>query len=167
MSGSYVFLLHLIAFGLASALLTANIILERKLRSEPDWSRKIFLGGMMKTFSIISPIAIVLFLVTGIGNIHNRYLESPEAWYTEGWLVAKIILFAILATNSLVFGPQLAGKRMQIIRALSDNTASADAKQQLKGFENQISLFFMVQLILFLSILFLSVFGGAKHPGAF
>jgi hypothetical protein len=166
MSGSYMFLLHLIAFGLASALLTANIILERKLRAEPDWSRKVSLCRIMKTFSIISPIAIGLFLVTGIGNIHSRYLEAPEAWYTEGWLVAKIILFAILATNGILFGPKLAGRRTQLIHALSDKTASADAEQQLKAYNNQFSLFLMVQLILFLSILFLSVFGGAKHPGA-
>lgn len=165
MSGSYMFFLHLVTFGLASALLTANIILERKLRAEPDWSKKLFIGGIMKTFSIISPIAIALFLITGIGNIHNRYMEAPEAWYTEGWLVAKIILFAILATNGLVFGPKLAGKRMPLIKALADKTASADAEQQLKGLNNQVSLFIMVQLILFLSILFLSAFGGGKHPG--
>ncbi|HXG38345.1 MAG TPA: hypothetical protein VNL36_06220 [Bacteroidota bacterium] len=165
MSGSYMFFLHLVTFGLASALLTANIILERKLRAEPDWGKKLYIGGIMKTFSIISPIAIGLFLLTGIGNIHNRYVEAPEAWYTEGWLVAKVILFGILATNGLVFGPKLAGKRMPLIKAIGDKTASPDAEQQLKGLNNQVSLFIMVQLILFLSILFLSTFGGAKHPG--
>lgn len=167
MSGSYSFLLHLITFALAGGLLTGNIILERKLRSEQEWGKKLYIGGIMKTYGALSPLIIILFLLTGIANIHYRYLSAPEAWYTEGWLVAKIILFAVLATNGLIFGPKLAGKRMQLMKTISDKTASADAEQHLKALNNQISLFIMVQLILFLAILFLSVFGGAKHPRVF
>lgn len=167
MSGSYNFLLHIITFGLAGGLLTSNIVLEMKLRREQEWGKKLFIGGLMKTFGTLSPLVIALFLLTGIGNIHNRYMGAPEAWYTEGWLVAKIILFAILATNGLVFGPSLSKKRMMLIKSIGDKAAPADAENTLKGLNGQVSLFLFVQTILLLSIVFLSVFGGAKHPGVF
>ncbi|MGH2567568.1 MAG: hypothetical protein ACRDGA_04465 [Bacteroidota bacterium] len=167
MSGSYSFLLHLVGFGLVSAVLTSNIVLEHKLRRETDWSKKMYIGGIMRTFGMFGPFVVTLLLLTGIGNIHVRYMDAPEAWYTEGWLVAKLILFAILATNGLFFGPALSKKRMMIIKAFSENAAPPDAENTLKGLNNQVSLFLLVQFLLLFGVLFLSSFGGAKHPGVF
>ena len=165
MSGSYNFLLHLIGFGLVSAILTANITIERKLRSETDWGKKLYIGGIMKTFGMFGPFVTVILLVTGIGNIHNLYMGAPEPWYTQGWLVAKVILFAVMATNGLVTAPILAKKRMMLIKGLSDGSASAGTELTLKKMNTQVSLFLLVQVLLLLSILFLSAFGTGKHPG--
>jgi uncharacterized protein YacL len=165
MSGSYIFLLHLLGFGFAGALLTANIVLERAIRQEPDWSNKLYIGRLGRTFGMISPLTVAVLLLTGIGNIYNRYVEASEAWYTEGWLVAKIILFVILATNGFMYGPQLARKRMQLIKAIADKTASADAEHALKNLNSQVLMFLFVQTVLLVSIVYLSTFGGAKHPG--
>ncbi|MCI0705950.1 MAG: DUF2214 family protein [Ignavibacteriae bacterium] len=165
MSGSFNFLLHLLGFGLVSAILTSNIVLEHKLRREPDWNKKLYIGGIMKTISILPPFALVILLVTGIGNIHNLYMGAPESWYTQGWLVVKVILFAVLGTNGLFIGPTFGKRRMPLIKAMSEGSAPPDAAVKLKNLNKQITLFLLVQLTLVLIIIFLSAFGSGKHPG--
>ncbi|HEX9828810.1 MAG TPA: hypothetical protein VGB10_01245, partial [Bacteroidota bacterium] len=78
-----------------------------------------------------------------------------------------VILFAVMATNGLVTAPILAKKRMMLIKGLSDGSASAGTESTLKKMNTQVSLFLLVQVMLLLSILFLSAFGTGKHPGMF
>ena len=167
MSGSFNFVFHLIGFALVSAVLTSNVVLERKLRREPDWEKKLYIGGIMKTYGMFGPFVVILLLVTGIGNIHNLYLGAPEPWYTQGWLVAKVILFAVVATNGLVMGPRFGKKRMPLIKALSEGSGSPETEATIKSLNTQVTLFLIVQITLLLSILVLSVFGVGKHPGVF
>lgn len=167
MNGSYNHLIHLLGFGAIVTTLLAGFILDRKFRKEKDWGLKLYLGGPMKTFGIISPFAGLIMLITGIGNIHNRLGGSNVAWYQEGWLVAKIICFAILLINGLASGPRLSKNRMMLVKAINDKTAPPDAEQKLAGYNRQLTIFYVVQTVLLLAIVFLTVFGAGKHPGAF
>jgi len=167
MSGSYNFLFHLVGFGFVAGIVIANVVLDRKFRREPDWGKKLYIGGIMKTFGMFGPFITVLLLITGIGNIHNLYIDAPEPWYAQGWLVMKVILFAVMATNGLVFGPGLSKKRIMLIKGIAEKSAPADAEESLKVLNNQISIFLLVQSLLLISIIFLSAFGTGKHPGMF
>lgn len=167
MNGSYNFLFHLVGFGLLSALFVGNFILDRKFRAEKEWGLKLYIAGIMRSLGILSPFVTAILLITGIGNIHNLYSESPEPWYTFGWLVAKLIFFTIMAINGMAFGPQLSKKRAMLVKSIVDKNAPADAEAQIKKLNGQISLFFAVQTIFFFAILFLTVFGTGKHPGTF
>lgn len=167
MNGSYIHLIHLLGFGVLVTTLLAGYILDRKFRKESDWGLKFYLGGVMKTFGLISPFVAVIMLITGIGNIHNRLGGSGLAWYQEGWLVAKIICFAILLINGLANGPRLSKNRMMLVKAIKDKTAPADAEQKVEGYNRQLTIFYLVQAVLLLAVVFLSAFGTGKHPGAF
>ena len=167
MSGSYIFLLHLLGFSLVSAAVITGTLLNRKLTKEKDYSLKLYLGGLMRSISMAAPVTALILLVSGIGNIYNRNLGAPIAWYEESWLVVKIILFAIMLVNGTIFGPSLAKKRMQVIKALSETAAPEDAEQQLAFLNKQLNWFFLVQNILLIGITFFSAFGTSKHPGVF
>ena len=106
MNGSINFLFHLIGFGFIFTALLGGWILERRIRAEKEWSQKLYLGKTSRRFGLLSPIASIIMLLTGIVNIFNMYNGNIHLWYTEGWLIAKIILFAFLLINGAVFGPE-------------------------------------------------------------
>ena len=167
MNGSYNFLLHLIAFGMVAGVLIPSFILDRKFRSEQDWKRKLSIGGIMRTFGAIVPYNVALLIITGLGNMYNRYLGAPYPWYEEHWLVAKLACFAVLAFNALFIVPKIGMRRATLVKAIVDQSAPADAEQQIAKYNKKVSLMFLVQTTLLLAILFLSAFGTGKHPGQF
>jgi hypothetical protein len=162
---SVTFLLHLIGFGLLFTTILAGFIIDRKFRSQSDYNFKLFAAQIARTIGLLSPFAAILILASGIGNIHNRYLGSPLSWYDEGWLVAKIILFAVSLLNGMIYGPRLTRTRANLVKSLSEHSAPQNAEELIRSCNNQITLFYFVQTLLLLLIVFLSIFGTGKHPG--
>ena len=167
MNGSFIHLLHIVAFGMVAATLIPSFMLNRRLQAEPDWGKKLQVGGMMRMFGELGPWNVGLLLLTGIGNIYNRFLGSPYAWYEETWLVVKICLFAIVAFNGHDFGSKLSMKRAGVIKSLAEKNAPAGAEKTYEGLSRKVNVFLAVQAILLAGILYLSVFGPGKHPGVF
>ena len=167
MNGSFIHMLHVLAFGLVVATFVPSFVLDRRLRAEPDWGKKLQIGGLMRVFSAFGPWNVVLLLLTGIGNVYNRFIGIPYPWYEETWLVIKICLFLIVVFNALVIAKKLAMKRAGVIKALAEKNAPADAEKIYNDLNSKIQVFFAVQGVLLLSILYLSVFGPGKHPGVF
>lgn len=165
MRGSMNFILHLIGFGLIFTALLGGWMIERRIRGESDWNQKLYIGKISRLFGLLSPIASVIMLLTGIVNIYNLYNGNIYLWYTEGWLIAKIILFAFLLINGAIFGPILVRRRTKLMQAIAEKTALEDAKDNFKILSKSITTFYLVQFLLLFIILCLSVFGGGKHPG--
>lgn len=165
MKGSINFLLHLIGLGLVSTALLGGWILERRVRAEAGWSQKLFVDKISRRFSLLSPVASVIMLITGTVNIFNLYNGNINLWYTEGLLIAKIILFTFFLINGAIFGPILVRRRTKLLQGLSEKTASEDAETNVKIINKSISTFYLVQFLLLIIILYLSVVGGGKHPG--
>ena len=162
---SVTFVLHLLSLGILTTSLLAGFILDRKLRREPDLRLKLYVAGISRIIGLLSPLAAFLLLITGIANIHNRFFGSTSAWYAEGWLVAKIILYVVMVLNGMFYGPGLQRGRLKIVRSQVEQTAPMNADTSLRSFNNQLTLFYSVQTLLFLFIITISVFGTAKHPG--
>lgn len=167
MNGSYDFFLHIIAVCTLFTAIAGGWFLHLKIHGEKDIKLKIYLGGVGRIIGPLSAISGILLLITGIGNIYNRYLGSELHWYSEGWLVAKIIFFAIAVVNGSVQGGMLSRKRMALLQSIDQKNAPADAEALLKGVDRQFSWHYLVQFLLLFIIIFLSVFGDGKHPGAF
>jgi hypothetical protein len=163
---SITFILHLLSIGILTTTLLAGFILDRKMRKESDVRLKIYIAGLSKSIGLLSPVAAILLLLTGIANIHNRFFGYPSEWYTEGWLVAKIILYVVMISNGIFYGPGLMRRRLKITQSLADQSAPMNADTTIRSINRQITLFYTVQTVLFLLILYISVFGTAKHPGA-
>lgn len=167
MAGSFSFFLHIIAVGLLFVIVVGGWLLHRKIVNEKDVHLKLYVSTSGRIIGLLSPFVTVLLLVTGIGNIYNRYLGSDLHWYNEGWLVAKIIFFAIALVNGAIFGAILARKRTVLLQSIDQQNASANAESLLRDFNRQFSWHYAVQFLLLLIIIFLSTFGDGKHPGAF
>jgi hypothetical protein len=159
------FLFHLIGFGLIFTSLLGGWIVERRIRSEQDWSQKLFIGKIGRRFGVLSPIASLVMLLTGIINIFNLYNGNINLWYSEGWLIAKIILFAFLLINGAIFGPILIRRRTKLILGIVEKNPPIDAESNYNVLSKSITTFYLVQFLLLIIILFLSVAGGGKHPG--
>ena len=166
MSGSINFLFHILGFGIIFTALLGGWIVEQHIRSEKDWSKKTILMNLNRRFGLLSPLASGILLLTGIINIFNVYSGHIALWHTEGWLVAKIILFAFLLVNGAVFGPILVRRRMKSLKSILENSPTEDAESTFKILSKSISTFYLVQFLLLLIILFLSIAGTGKHPGA-
>jgi putative copper export protein len=165
MTGSINFLFHILGVGLVCTSLFGGWILERRMRAENDWDQKVFIGKIGKRFGLLSPFASLLLLLTGIINIFNLYDGNITQWYTEGWLVAKIILFAFLLINGAMFGPILIRRRSKIIQSIAEKTPLADAEANINILTKSITTFYLVQSLIVLIILYLSIAGGGKHSG--
>ena len=163
MTGTIVLIFHLLGFGLFTTILVAGFILERRFRREVDFRIMSAVGGASRGIGLLSPFAALLMLLTGIGNIYHRHLGTTLAWYGEGWLVAKIILFVIFVLNGVLGGPRLVRNRMKILSAQADQGAQPNSDALVRSINRQLNLFYFVQTILFLLIVCLSVFGAGKH----
>ncbi len=167
MRASVNFIFHLLGFGILFTSLLGGFIVERKLRAQSDFSLKLYTASISRAIGLLSPLAALLLLITGIGNIQNRSFGTTESWYNEGWLVAKLILYAIMVLNGVIYGPRLTRSRLKLIRAQSEQNAPPNAAATIHSYNAQLTLFYIVQTILLFLILYLSVFGSGKHPGAF
>jgi putative copper export protein len=159
------FLFHLIGFGLVFTALLGGWIIERRIRAEKNWDQKLYIGKIGRRFGLLSPIASVVMLLTGIVNIFNLYNGNINLWYTEGWLIAKIILFAFLLINGAIFGPILSRRRTKLIQGITAKSAPEDAENTIMVLSKSMTTFYLVQFLLLIIILCLSVAGGGKHPG--
>jgi uncharacterized membrane protein len=160
------FLFHLVGFGLIFTSLLGGWMVERRFRSEQDWNQKLFIGKISRRFGILSPIASLIMLLTGIINIFNLYNGNISLWYSEGWLIAKIILFAFLLINGAIFGPILIRRRTKLVQSIAEKNPSKDAETHYNILSKSITTFYLVQFLLLIIILCLSIAGGGKHPGA-
>jgi putative copper export protein len=165
MNGSINFLFHLLGFGIIFTALFGGWLLERRIRAEKDSNQKLFIVKISRRFGLLSPVASVVMLLTGIINIFNLYNGNIHLWYSEGWLIAKIILFAFLLVNGSIFGPVLIRRRTKIIQGVIEKTRPEDTESDLSIINKSISTFYLVQFLLLLIILYLSIAGGGKHPG--
>ncbi len=166
MSWSFNFFVHIVLFGLTTSVVVASFILHRQIITEKSWEKKHLLSGLIRIFSRFVPFNAVLLLVTGFGNMMNRYGTNAQ-WPSEEWLSIKVVLFVILAANGLYLAPHLGLKRNMLIKSVIEGSGPADADQQIVKQNFSITALFIVQMILLLSILFLSVYGSGKHPGMF
>jgi len=167
MIASLNFFFHTVGVGLIFAVVTAGWLLNRKLETEQNIAQKLYLAGILRTIGLFSPVASLLLLITGIGNIHFRYLGSTLSWYSEGWLVAKIMSLAVMLVNGTVLGPMLSRNRSALLREMAEHKAPENAESMLNTLGRQILQFNLVQWILLLAILLLSTSGTGKHPALF
>lgn len=166
MSGSFSFFLHIVGVGLVFIVVVGGWALNWKLSAEKEVPLKLYVGGLLRSVGLLSPFVALLLLITGIGNMHNRYTGTELSWYSEGWLVAKIIFFAMFVVNGTVFGVILGRKRTHLLKNIVEQKAPTDADKTLKSLNRQITLFYAVQFVLLMIILLLSTFGSGKHPGS-
>ncbi|MBN1397022.1 MAG: CopD family protein [Bacteroidetes bacterium] len=156
-------LFHLIGFGIIFTSFLGGCIIEKRIRNEKEWNQKLFLGKISSRFSFLFLLASITLFITGFINILSIYGGKINLFYTEGWLIAKIILFAFLLINGTVLGPILFRRRTKLTQEMPEKKPDEEAETNLKVLNKSITKFYLVQFILLLIILFLSIIGAEKN----
>jgi hypothetical protein len=146
---------HFIGFGLLLTTTVAGYILNRQYKKATDVEAKLVILRSIKPIGIISPIAMLLMLITGIGNMHSlgyTLLDLP------GWLAYKIILFAIAFISGILFAVK-SRKRVIVFQEIATGKSTTHGEQTMASYDQQINLFYLVSAVLLALILFLSING--------
>jgi len=147
-------ILHLFGFGTLVTTTLAGFILDRQYRKAIDLPTKAMILKSARPIGLLSPFALLLMLITGIGNMHG----IGVGLFDLAWLAYKIVFFAIAAMSGILFGLK-ARKRGALVQRMAAGNAPADAEQLLKGYDGQMTLFYIVMPLLLLLIVSLSIFG--------
>jgi uncharacterized membrane protein SirB2 len=92
---SFSIFVHIIGFGIVFAMMLAGPIVEKQFQTATDWSVRAKLGLVAKKMAMYSPIAIVILLLSGIGNMMTFGFTMADAFSgVAWWLGVKIVLFA-------------------------------------------------------------------------
>ena len=146
---------HFIGFGLLLTTTVAGYILNGQYKKAPDLPSKATILRTLKPIGLLSPIALLIMLITGIGNMQllgYTVLDLP------GWLAYKIILFVIAAISGVLFAVK-SRKRAGLVIEMVSGKAPSDASDRLKAYDKQIGLFYLVLALLMIMILLLSING--------
>ena len=154
MTRELILLFHFIGFGILVTINIAGFILNSQYKKASDLQSKAILLRALRPIGLLSPIGILIMLITGIGNMHMLGLGVLSV----GWLTGKIIFFAIAAISGIIFGIT-SRKRGALVAQMLAGTAPSDANQLLSGYDRQVSLSYIVFPVLMLIILWLSIYG--------
>jgi hypothetical protein len=153
--GRFILLLfHFLGVGLIVCIQVASFILDAQYRKAPDLQTKAIILRAAKPIGMLSPVAIVVMLITGIGNMHILGLGL----FTLGWLTAKIIIFAIAVVNGILTGVK-ASKRGALVASMVKGDAPSDANELLTSYDNQMRWSQVVNPLLLLLLLGLAIYG--------
>ena len=147
-------LFHIIGFGLLTTTTVAGLFLHLQYRKVQDIRSKMLLLRALKPIGLMSPIAMVIMLITGIINM----TQIGVGIFTLGWLTAKIGFFAIAIVSGVLFGMK-SRKRGALAQKIVSGTAPPYAEEMLDELDKQLLLFYVVMPLLLVVILYLSVWG--------
>ena len=146
---------HFIGIGLLVTTIVAGYLLNGQYRKAGDYQKKAIILRAMRPIGLLSPVASLLLLVTGIGNMHSLGFSALDL---PGWLAYKIVFYAIALLSGILFSVK-SRKRAKLVGQIEAGKAPADAENTLRSIDQQISLFYPVLSILFTIIVLLSITG--------
>lgn len=159
--------LHFLGFGMIMSLPVTALVLQRDMnkRNFPVVAQiGVFLGRMDR----IALYGAVVLLVTGIGQMWALNISVGSLFggqYT--WLLAKVILFAILLVNGAALAGPGIRRRVQLLTQIGGQKPpdpNADQENQLVSTANFMRNSGIPQIVLLIAILFLVSFGYVFKP---
>lgn len=149
---------HLIGYAMLFTTAIAGWMLNRQYMRSADLQTKASILKAMRPIGLMSPIAILIMVISGIGNMHLRALGI----FTEGWLTAKILLFTIAAVTGIVYGIR-SRKRGSMVGQMAAGNAPEGTLARVKSLDGQFSIFYLVQTLILFGILILSILKPGRY----
>jgi hypothetical protein len=146
--------IHFFGFGLLVTINVAGFILHRQYLNAADLQAKAVILKASRPIGLLSPLALGIMLITGIGNMHSIGVGLLDL----GWLTAKIGVFAVAAISGVLMGIT-ARKRGALVGQMAAGKAPENASALLSGYDKQIGLFYVVLPLLLVLIVCLAVYG--------
>jgi len=152
-------LIHMIGFALIATVMVGSIVGERQLRLATDWSQRMRVGMLMKNIGLISPVASLLILASGIANMVTFGFSMGQAFSgAAAWLGVKIIFFLTAVVLGTTVSMAMGKKRVGIMMSVKNGGSSENGEAALKATYGKMNLFFAVQATLLFLILVLVLF---------
>jgi uncharacterized membrane protein SirB2 len=147
-------LLHLVAFGILSSAIVGGWILNAQYFRALDYGAKLQVLRQTRPFGLLSPLSIVLFLLSGIGNMVLG--GRGYTIFSESWLTAKIVIFLVVAAIGIFSGIR-SKQRTRLVEQMALGKTPHGSAEALNSLDIQQRWFLIIQTLLILIILTLSV----------
>ncbi len=148
----YSLFFHFIGIGMLFTSVFAGWILNTRYRQMPDWKTRVQFLRALRVIGLFSPIGVLIMIASGLVNMYALRLSV----FSEAWLSAKLVLFAIMVATGIPFAIRGA-RRTKLSRAIAEGHAPEDTSQLVTALDRQLRIFYVVQTVLLLVILALSI----------
>jgi len=158
--------LHFLGLGLLVAAGSAGILLNRQYRKAADLNTKALILRAAKPIGLLSPVGMLIMLITGIGNMHALGVGI----LTLGWLSAKLVFFAIAVVVGVTMGV-ISRKRGALVASMAagatgaagtsgaGTNAGSGSEKRLALYDRLVATGYVILPLLLLVIIYLSVYG--------
>jgi len=145
-------LVHFIGVGLLFTSLCGGWILHRQYRAAADWNAKIVILKALRPLGLLSPVAIAVMIVSGIGNMHLEGL----GFFSVFWLSAKLVVVIVALVVGIIAGAWGKRRSMMAARAAAGD-APGGTEEDIRALDGRLRVTMAVQALLLLTILLLSI----------
>ncbi len=145
-------LIHVIGVGLLFTSLIGGWLLDLQYRKAHDWPSKALLLKALRPIGLLSPLAVLVMLASGISNM----MILGYGPFSVSWLSTKLVVFLILIITGAVFSVRGA-RRGRLVRELAGETSGAASEEAVRRIDRQQANFYLLQSLLLLIILMLSI----------
>ncbi len=150
----YSLLIHFVGLGIIFTTILAGWIVTGQYRKEKEWSGKSLHVKSLRAIGLLSPIGVLVMLLSGIGNMTLG--PHPYTLFSDAWLSTKVVLFVILAGVGVFFGIK-SGRRTKLIQHVAAGSAPEGAEETIRALDRQQRWFYVLEAVLLLIILILSI----------
>lgn len=166
-------LLHFIGLGLLVTIQIAGFVLNSQYKKAPDLQTKAIYLRALRPIGLLSPVAILLMLITGIGNMYllgmfstsNTMETHATTMHSQGIILIdfpllekKIAVFIVAATLGIIMGI-MSRKRGSLVASMVKGDAPQNANTFLEVLDKKIQTLSIVMSFLLLTLIYLSVLG--------
>lgn len=150
-------LFHLVGVGMIFTLLFAGPIVEANFRWENDISMKRHSAKLLRNIGLLSPFGALVLVISGIGNMVALNISFSNLFGSAAWLGFKLLIFIVLLAMGMTFSPKIARQRMMVLEHLGESEPTEDAEDKMNMLNKRQTLFFVLNWVLVLLILFLTL----------
>ena len=150
----YSLLLHFVGVGLIFTTIIGGWLLNGQYRRAADWNTKVLILKALRPIGLLSPLAVVVMLLSGVGNMTLGV--RTFTLFSDSWLSYKLVFFLILVVSGIFFGVRSA-RRSKLIGQLAAGSAPGNVHEVLRALDRQQVIAFLFQVVLLLLILALSI----------
>jgi uncharacterized membrane protein SirB2 len=147
-------IIHLIGFGLLASVVFITPVLESSLRKTENYSDALRLLKVSTRIGILSPVAVVVMLASGIG-LMTMY---DYGIFSHGWLTGKLLIFLVMLLNGGYSSVNISKKRREIYEELAAGKDNPRLPGDLLRMHNRQSQYVRLQAVFLLMILIFTVY---------
>ena len=147
-------LIHFVGVGMIFTTIFAGWILNNQYKRAGEWSAKAQYLKSLRAVGLLSPLGVLVLLLSGIGNMTLGPLQYTL--FSDSWLSMKLVFFLLLAAAGVFFGIK-SSRRTRLVIKIAEDPSPAAVEEKIHALDEQQRWFSIIQTVLLLMILILSI----------